>query len=195
MKDAKSLVSLDNGERLDYFDTVRTMWASESNDPRLHKTVGNWYVFHNSAPLLALDPLTFRVLHELGGLLNTANIPFSPTIVPPASMVSILQNLHEERITGSTAKRLLAMIFDGDNRDVNAIIEQDHLSLQRLSRDEYIAMAQALLDEEPKKVEQIRRGKQIGKLKFFVGQMMRRGSGRVEAQKAEGVLKGLLDLE
>lgn len=45
MKDAKSLVSLDNGERLDYFDTVRTMWASENNDPRLHKIVGNWYVF------------------------------------------------------------------------------------------------------------------------------------------------------
>lgn len=45
MKDAKSLVSLDSGERLDYFDTVRTMWASENNDPRLHKIVGNWYVF------------------------------------------------------------------------------------------------------------------------------------------------------
>lgn len=45
MKDAKSLVSLDNGERLDYFDTVRTMWASKNNDPRLHKIVGNWYVF------------------------------------------------------------------------------------------------------------------------------------------------------
>lgn len=49
MKDAKSLMSLDNGERLDYFDNVRTMWASEHNAPtsaqRLHKTVGNWYVF------------------------------------------------------------------------------------------------------------------------------------------------------
>ena len=48
MKDAKSLMSLDNGERLDYFDTVRTMWASVDNAPtspqRLHKIVGNWYV-------------------------------------------------------------------------------------------------------------------------------------------------------
>ena len=43
MKDAKSLVSLDNGERLDYFDTVRTMWVSENNAPHLHKIVGNWY--------------------------------------------------------------------------------------------------------------------------------------------------------
>ena len=194
MKDAKSLMSLDNGERLDYFDTVRTMWASKNKNPRLHKTVGNWYVFHNSALLLNLNSF-LRVLHELGGLLNTANVPFSPTIVPPRSMVSILQNLDEGKITGSTAKRLLAMIFDGDNREVNTIIDQDNLSLQRLSREEYTTMAQALLDDDPQKVEQIQKGKQLGKLKFFVGQMMRQGSGRVEAQKAEAVLKELLHLE
>lgn len=139
--------------------------------------------------------LTFRVLHELGGLLNTANVPFSPTIVPPRSMVSILQNLNEGKITGSTAKRLLAMVFDGDKREVNTIIDQDNLSLRRLSREEYMTMAQALLDEEPKKVEQIQKGKQLGKLKFFVGQMMRRGSGRVEAPKAEAALKELLGLK
>ena len=45
MKDAKSLVSLDNGERLDYFDSVRTMWVSENNAPHLHKTAANWCVF------------------------------------------------------------------------------------------------------------------------------------------------------
>ena len=110
-------------------------------------------------------------------------------------MVSILQNLDEGKITGSIAKRLLAMIFDGDKREVNTIIDQDELSLKRLSREEYITMAQALLDEDPKKVEQIQKGKQLGKLKFFVGQMMRQGSGRVEAQKAEAVLKELLDLK
>ena len=87
------------------------------------------------------------------------------------------------------------MIFDGDKRGVNTIIDQDNLSLQRLSREEYITMAQALLDEDPKKAEQIQKGKQLGKLKFFVGQMMRQGSGRVEAQKAEAVLKELLDLK
>ena len=136
-----------------------------------------------------------RVLHELGGLLNAANVPFSPTIVPPRAMVSILQNLEAGKITGSTAKKLLAMVFDGDDRDVNTIIEQADLSLQRLSKEEYILMAQALLDKDPKKVEQIQKRKQLGKLQFFVGQMMRQGSGKVEAQKAEAVLKELLGLE
>lgn len=110
-------------------------------------------------------------------------------------MVSILQNLEEGKITGSTAKQLLAMVFDGDERDVNTIIEQTGLSLQRLSREEYIIMAQALLDKDPKTVEQIQKGKQLGKLRFFVGQMMRQGSGRLEAQKAEAVLKELLGLK
>ncbi|CAD6593538.1 MAG: hypothetical protein ASARMPRED_007634 [Alectoria sarmentosa] len=181
IKDAKTLITLDNGERLDYFDTVRTLWMLENNGSksttRFHKIVGNW------------------VLHVLGGLLSATNIPFSPTIVPPKSMVSILQNLNEGKITGDTAKKLLTMVFGGDERDVNAIIEQDDLRLQRLSREEYIMMAKALLEKDPKIVEQIQKAKQLGKLKFFVGQMMRQGSGKVEAQKAEAVLKELLGLD
>ncbi len=110
-------------------------------------------------------------------------------------MASILQNLDEGKITGSTAKKVLAMIFDGDQRDVSTIIEQDDLGLQSLSREDYMIMAQALLDKDPKKVEQIQKGKQLGKLNFFVGQMMRQGSGKMEAQKAEAVLKKLLDLK
>ena len=110
-------------------------------------------------------------------------------------MVSILQNLDEGKITGRTAKAVLAIVFRGDKRDVNNIIEQDGLSLQRLSREEYILMAQALLDENPRKVEQILKGKELGKLKFFVGQMMRQGSGKIEAQKAEAVLKELLGID
>ena len=110
-------------------------------------------------------------------------------------MVSILQNLDEGKITGSTAKKVLQMVFNGDERDVDTIIEQADLSLQRLSREEYMTMAQAMLDKDPKKVEQIQKGRQLGKLKFFVGQMMRQGSGRVEAQKAEIVLKELLGLK
>lgn len=110
-------------------------------------------------------------------------------------MVLILQNLGEGKITGSTAKKILALVFNGDERDINTIIEQEDLSLQRLSRYEYVTMAQALLDKDPQKVEQIQKGKQLGKLKFFVGLMMRQGSGKVEAQKAEAVLVELLGLK
>ncbi len=110
-------------------------------------------------------------------------------------MVEILSNLDKGRITGTTAKRLLATIFDGDTRAVNTIIKQDNLSLQLLSRDEYLAMAQDILDEHPKRVKQIQQEKQYGKIQFFVGQMMRRGEGKVEAGKATNVLTELLCLD
>lgn len=110
-------------------------------------------------------------------------------------MVEILSNLGKGRITGTTAKRLLATVFGGDSRAVNTIIEQENLQLQRLSRDEYLAMAQDILNEHPEKVKQIRQEKEYGKIQFFVGQMMRRGEGKVEAEKATVMLTELLCLD
>lgn len=107
-------------------------------------------------------------------------------------MVDILFNLSENRITGTTAKRLLAMAFNGDRRDINTIIHEENLALQHLSREEYLAMARSLIDENNDKVKQIQQKGQMGKLKWFVGQMMRQGEGKVEAIKAEAILKELL---
>ena len=109
-------------------------------------------------------------------------------------MVDILSNLSETRITGTTAKRLLAMAFNGDRRDINAIIDEENLALRHLSRDEYLTMAQSLINDNNDKVKQIQQKGQLGKLKWFVGQMMRQGEGKVEAMKAEAVLKELLDV-
>lgn len=131
----------------------------------------------------------------MGGLLSAAATPFSPELVPPETMVDILSNLNEDRITGTTAKQLLAMVFDGDKRTIDTIIKDENLELQRLSRDEYIAMAQGLIDENGEKVKQIQQKRQMGKLMWFVGQMMRQGEGKVEASKAEATLKELLGLD
>ncbi|KAL2057704.1 hypothetical protein ABVK25_002088 [Lepraria finkii] len=181
-KDAKTLISLDDGERLDYFDEVRSLWSSTrssslSPSPAFDKIVGNW------------------VLHEMGGLLSAAATPFSPKLVPPETMADILANLHDDRITGTTAKQLLAMVFNGDKRVINTIIKAENLELQHLSRDEYLAMAQTLIDKNAEKVQQIQQKRQMGKLMWFVGQMMRRGEGKVEANKAEATLKELLGLD
>lgn len=110
-------------------------------------------------------------------------------------MVEILSNLGKGRVTGTTAKRLLARVFHGDTRAVNTIIEQGNLQLEPLSRDEYLAIAQNVLDEHPKKVKQIRQEKQYGKIQFFVGRMMRLGEGKIEAGKANDILIELLSLD
>lgn len=139
--------------------------------------------------------VVYRVLHEMGGLLSAAATPFSPKLVPPETMADILANLYDDRITGTTAKQLLAMVFNGDKRVINTIIKAENLELQHLSRDEYLAMAQTLIDKNAEKVQQIQQKRQMGKLMWFVGQMMRRGEGKVEANKAEATLKELLGLD
>ncbi|KAK4690486.1 hypothetical protein P7C71_g6316, partial [Lecanoromycetidae sp. Uapishka_2] len=185
MKDAKTLISLDNGERLDYFNDVVVDWTSrqqasarslQKSSQSIEKIVANW------------------TLHELGGLLSTASIPFSPALVPAPKMADILVTLYGKRITGATAKRLLAKVFDGDGRSIQSIIDADGLGLQHLSQQDYVAMAQTLIEDNEDKVKQIQEKKQLGKVKWFVGQMVRQGEGKVEAQRAEAALKDLLGL-
>ncbi|MCJ1286150.1 hypothetical protein MMC26_005495, partial [Xylographa opegraphella] len=182
LKDAKTLVALDDGERLDYLlDLIVFLRqggnASCAQDPELGKTAANW------------------VIHELGGLLSASNWTFSSSIVPVSALASIINNLMQNRITGRTAKQLLSLVFDGDSREVDTIIAEEKLKLEALSPEEYEGLAQKLLSENPDMVAKIKVKGQVGKLQFFVGQMMRMGGGKVEARKAEGVLRRLLKLE
>ncbi|MCJ1439456.1 hypothetical protein MMC27_008850 [Xylographa pallens] len=182
LKDAKTLVTLDGGERLDYLFDVISFLRQDSNmrcaqNPLLSKTAANW------------------VLHELGGLLSASNSTFSRDRVPVSALASIISNLLQGRITGRTAKQLLSLVFDGETRNVDAIITEENLRLEALSPEEYDVLAQKLLSENPDMVAKIQAKGQVGKLQFFVGQMMRMGRGKMEARKAEGVLRRLLKLE
>ena len=135
------------------------------------------------------------MLHELGGLLSASNATFSSDRIPVPALASIISNLLQDRITGRTAKQLLSLVFDGDKRNVDAIITEKNLRLVALSPEEYDVLAQKLLSENPDMVAKIQAKGQVSKLQFFVGQMMRMGRGKVEARKAEGVLRRLLKLE
>ena len=139
--------------------------------------------------------LAYRVLHELGGRFSASDASFSGTRVTPTAMAAIVGNLMADRITGRTAKQLLTMVFDGESRDINTIIKSENLELVRLSREEYLALAQSLIHENGGMVEQIKQKGQIGKLKWFVGQMMHKAEGKVEAGRAEAILRELLGLE
>jgi len=132
-------------------------------------------------------------LHELGGLLSASEKAFSPDIVPAEALASIIRNLLGSRITGRTAKQLLSMVFEGDPRTVHTIIDEENLRLHPLTAEEYQGMAETVISENSQMAEKVKKG-QTGKLQFFVGQMMRQGEGRVEAVKAEAILRQLLGL-
>lgn len=135
-----------------------------------------------------------RVLHELGGRLSASDTAFADNRVTPAAMASIVDSLTADRITGRTAKQLLTMVFDNEPRDINTIIKAENLELVRLPREKYVALAQGLIEENSGMVQQIMQKGQMGKLKWFVGQMMRKGEGKVEGPRAEAILRELLGL-
>lgn len=178
IEDAKPLIDLEDGERLEYYqDVVDILRAlQQDQDPKtragLGRTAGNW------------------VLHELGGRLTKEELEWSAELVPAQSLAELIDQLERKRITGPTAKMVFAMVFNGDKRPIGQLLEEENLLLRPLSREEYVALAEAAISQNPQMVEQIRDKKQLGKLGWFVGQMMRMGEkGRVEAQKANEVLQ------
>ncbi|OGM42123.1 glutamyl-tRNA(Gln) amidotransferase [Aspergillus bombycis] len=150
IEDAKPLVELEDGARLEYYQDVVDILRDQQQDP---------------------DPAS------RGGL---ARVP-------------IIDHVQRKRITGPTAKQVLAMVFDGDPRAIPQLLDEENLLLRPLSREEYVALAEAAIRQNPQMVEQIRAKNQLGKLGWFVGQMMRMGEkGRVEAPKADAVLRELI---
>ncbi|THC99902.1 hypothetical protein EYZ11_000600 [Aspergillus tanneri] len=181
IEDAKPLIELEDGSRLEYYQDVMDILRclQRDQDPKSLKTLGrvagNW------------------VLHELGGLLTKADLAWDAQRVPAQSLAEIIDQLQRKQITSPTAKQVLASVFDGDLRPIPQLLEEENLLLRPLSREEYIALAESAMGQNPQMVEQIRSKNQLGKLGWFVGQMMRMGEkGRVEAPKADGILRELI---
>jgi aspartyl-tRNA(Asn)/glutamyl-tRNA(Gln) amidotransferase subunit B len=192
VKDAGTLLSFDNGDRLEYFfevtnELARARGVRPSNDDfaALGKASGNWYVGATQLRSLVLTPP--RVLMELGSLFKDEE--WSSSRVPPSVLVSIISHLLDRQITSRSAKRLLSMKFDGDQRHVQRLIEDHNMTLRPLSSQEYRFLAQTLVDEKPDMVRDIVEKGQEKKIKWFVGQMMARSpEGTVEAGVAEEVV-------
>lgn len=182
--DAKILLQLDDGERLEYYVLVVETLSRICKDLRMEdesasvgQLAANW------------------VMHELGSLLTTSQQCWkeNDNQIPPTKLAWILANLMSEVITGSSAKQILKLVFHGDQREIGAIIKEAGFVYNPLSYDEYTKLADTVIQQHHDKVKLIREKNQMGKLMFLVGQMMRTGEdGRVEAKTAESVLRRLI---
>ena len=182
LKDTKTIVDLDDGDRLDFMEeTVELVMSGlqgqQSDQLKVGKLVGNW------------------TLHELGGLLTTSETSWNSMTITPQELAYILLNLHLKQITARVAKQLLAALHESTDEPrltVEQLIEEGNLRLRPLSEEEYEALAQSIIDENPDMVAAVQRG-QKGKIMWFVGQMVRRGEeGTVEPEKARMVVERLL---
>ncbi|KAI9698101.1 MAG: hypothetical protein M1820_007609 [Bogoriella megaspora] len=181
--DAMVLIDLDAGDRLDfYMDVVAALQSVLSpemfRNAKVGRMVGNW------------------VLHEIGGLLTTSTREWHDQPVHAQHLIDLISHLVRRDITSSSAKQIVAAIFNGDERSVSSIIEDEGLFLRRMSDDQYIELAKELMKENPDMVRAVTEKHQKGKLMWFVGQMMRRGEqGSVEADVAAKHLKSLMGLD
>ncbi|PNS14356.1 Glutamyl-tRNA(Gln) amidotransferase subunit B, mitochondrial [Sphaceloma murrayae] len=186
-KDAWTIFSLDDGDRLEFVaeatdqiivDIGQAVMEEHGLDRvKLGKTVANW------------------TLHEIGGLLATADMAWCDLRVSSQDLAAILRHLTLRCITGRSAKQLLQTVFDGNatGKSIEMLIEEGNMLLRPMSDVEYRSLAQDVMTESPDIVAAIREKGQRGKIMFFVGQMMRRADeGTVEADKARQVLEELL---
>lgn len=123
------------------------------------------------------------------------DVPFSKSKVSVMAMASIVKNIVGNRITGKSAKKLLSMAFNGDSRDIDNIIKEENLVLEHLPREVYLSMAKEVISEQDKIVQRITKAHDHKKLKFLIGLLISRGSGKVAPQTAEAILKELLNIE
>jgi aspartyl-tRNA(Asn)/glutamyl-tRNA(Gln) amidotransferase subunit B len=130
---------------------------------------------------------------ELGSLFKDE--PWSATRVSPKFLANVITSIRHNEITTRSAKRMLAMKFEGDERTTHAMINEEDLLLKPLSADEYVALARTVLDEKPDMVRDIKEKGQVKKAMYFVGQMVNRSpDGSVEPKRAEQVVKEVLGL-
>lgn len=183
-KDAKTIVSQDDGDRLEYMEeTIHILDQKLSNAQqdkiKLGKNVGNW------------------VLHELGGLQASSEESWESITVTPSELADIIVNVMHKQITARVAKQLLSTLNDipsnASRPSVEALIDEGNLRLRPLSPEEYEALAQSIMDENTDMVSAVKDKGQKGKAMWFVGQMVRRGEeGTVEPEQARLVIERML---
>jgi aspartyl-tRNA(Asn)/glutamyl-tRNA(Gln) amidotransferase subunit B len=131
---------------------------------------------------------------ELGALFK--DVPWDPERVPAPFLAAVITLVRRKQVTSPSAKRMLAMKFEGDVRNPKTMVQQEGLQLTPLGEEQYVVLAKGVLNEKPDMVRDIREKGQVKKVMFFVGQMMNRSKeGSVEPDKAKSVLMEVLGLE
>ena len=179
--DANDLRNLGAGRRLLYFQDVvddLTKYAHPATQRRvLGKAAGNW------------------ILHELGALLSTSDQIWTADTVKASMLAEIIDRQMQGGISNTAAKQVLRMIFEGDQRSVTRIIEDEGLKFVALSSTEYDQLVDVVINDYPEHVKDIQEKGKHGKIKFLLGQMMRHAEkGRIQATTAEEALRRRLSV-
>ncbi|EFX03406.1 glutamyl-tRNA b subunit [Grosmannia clavigera kw1407] len=212
-KDARALMLLDGGGRVQYFYDV--VDAFERRLPLGGDALGN-NIAHR--PFIAN-----WLLHQLGRLTSERNNAYEVAamindleMTPEGrcrlavnTLADVLVYRYEGRITANVAKDLLFAAFRGDiggdvpscgsgqhYADVKEAIDQGSLWFDEISVEEYRKIAERALEGEEKTLKLFVEPKRYpyGKLQYLVGKLLQLGpEGRMDPLHAEKALKSAVE--
>lgn len=221
MKDALSLVALDNGYRADYFYTTVDGLIQRNVDAPAQST-------YPAEMTRKWGPIALNwVLHELGSLrlpdgLDTIDDGYwtngilfdkeGQCLVQPEELVDIITWLEKGLITGKTAKYVVGELYricaetcfdhgqEGWYDEVEAraqtIVDEEHLWYEAMPAEEYESLAKETLEDRLwVDILGKNKKKKDGKIMYWVGKMMREGGGRCDAMEARKTIERLAEEE
>jgi aspartyl-tRNA(Asn)/glutamyl-tRNA(Gln) amidotransferase subunit B len=122
---------------------------------------------------------------DFARLLNTSGTEIQDSRITPAMLTDLLDLIDSGAISGKTAKDVFDTMFNS-GRPAGEIVKEAGLG-QIESADEVSSAIDKVIQENPKAVEDYRKGKETA-IKFLVGQVMRETRGRA---RPDIVLKAL----
>lgn len=158
------LISSDR-ELAEFFEAVVAAYGEA-------KTVANW------------------VMGELLRLLNQEHLEMKALKITPTQLGAMLKLIDQGTISGKIAKTVFETMF-ATGKDPETIVKE-HGLVQISDSSELEALAQKVINDNPKSMADYRAGKEQA-LKFLVGQMMKETKGRANPGLVNEILKKALE--
>ena len=129
------------------------------------------------------------LITDLQGLLQAKSVSDDDFHISAENFAELILLVVEQKISTPAAKTVLYEMYNTGG-DPSQIVENRGLA-QVSNENEIQSIAQAIIDENPKPVDDYKKGKEQA-LKFLVGQMMGRTKGAVNPETGEKILQQLL---
>jgi aspartyl-tRNA(Asn)/glutamyl-tRNA(Gln) amidotransferase subunit B len=137
------------------------------------------------------DPKTVSnwVMVEMMGLMNEKGMEVEQIKFRPEQLAGMLSMIDKGTISGKIAKEVFRDMFE-TGKDPEAIVKEKGL-VQISDESELEKIAQKVIEENPKSVQDYKNGKEKA-MGFLVGQMMKETKGKANPQMVNDILKKLL---
>ncbi|MDN5311942.1 MAG: aspartyl-tRNA(Asn)/glutamyl-tRNA(Gln) amidotransferase subunit [Thermoanaerobacteraceae bacterium] len=137
------------------------------------------------------DPKTVSnwVMVEMMGLMNEKGMEVEQIRFRPEQLAGMLSMIDKGTISGKIAKEVFRDMFE-TGKDPEAIVKEKGL-VQISDESELEKIAQKVIEENPKSVQDYKNGKEKA-MGFLVGQMMKETKGKANPQMVNDILKKLL---